>query len=52
MPKRLIIQVEFSGFKDDEVKMFFNLKDFSNAGAIIKDILMRRLDVSILYPEE
>ena len=52
MPKRLIIQVEFTGTKEDEIQMFLKLKSFSSAGAIVKDILMKRLDLSILYQDE
>lgn len=52
MPKRLVIPVEFSSVKEDEIRLFVTLKSFSNAGAIIKDILKGKLDVSILEIEK
>lgn len=45
---RLIIQVEFSKSKIEELQLYSKLKEFSTPGAIIKDILKGVLPLEIL----
>lgn len=52
MPKRLVIPVEFSFSKEEEIKLYTTLKGYSSPGSIIKDILKGKLPVSILNYQE
>lgn len=52
MPKRLIIPIEFSANKEDEISMYLKLKSFTNPASIIKDILKGNLNPSILYEDK
>lgn len=52
MPKRLIIPIEFSSTKKDEMDLYLKLKTFSNPASIIKDILKGNLSQSILSEKE
>ncbi|SCI99116.1 Uncharacterised protein [uncultured Clostridium sp.] len=52
MSERLIIPVEFSKKREEEIRAFISLKAFSNPSAIIKDILLGRLDINILGLKE
>ncbi|MBI6050354.1 hypothetical protein ACEE25_13700 [Clostridium perfringens] len=45
---RLIIQVEFSKSKIEELQLYSKLKEFSTPGSIIKDILKGVLPLEIL----
>ncbi|MEA5269344.1 hypothetical protein VB566_00430 [Clostridium perfringens] len=48
MSKRLVIAVEFSKSKIEELQLYGKLKEYSAPGSIIKDILKGTLPVSIL----
>jgi hypothetical protein len=52
MPKRLIIPIEFSANKEDEISMYLKLKSFTNPASIIKDILKGNLSPSILSEDK
>ena len=52
MPKRLVIPVEFSSIKEEEILLYAKLKGYSSPGSIIKDILKGKLPVSILNFQE
>lgn len=52
MNKRLVIPVEFSKSKIEELQLYGKLKEYSAPGAIIKDILKKKLSLDILYDEE
>lgn len=52
MAKRLIIAVEFSKNKKEELQLYNNLKTYSSPGSIIKDILKGYLPLSLLHKEE
>lgn len=52
MANRLVIAVEFSKSKPEELKLYAKLKTFSNPGSTIKDILKGTLPLSILNSEE
>lgn len=52
MAKRLIITVEFSQIKEEDMLLYLKLKSFDKPGAIIKDILKGRLPLSILQEQE
>ena len=46
--ERLKITVEFSKANVEELKLYAALREFSNSGAIIKDILKGKLPVAII----
>lgn len=46
---RLIIQVEFKKSSLEELELYSKLKEYSAPGAIIKDILKKRIPLDILY---
>lgn len=48
MANRLVISVEFSKSKVEELELYAKLKEYSAPGAIIKDILKGNLPLSIL----
>ncbi|WP_332833485.1 hypothetical protein [Clostridium perfringens] len=52
MAKRLVIPVEFSKSKIEDLQLYGKLKEYSAPGAIIKDILKGNLPLSILKNEE
>ena len=52
MAKRLVIPVEFSQIKEEDIQLYLKLKSFDKPGAIIKDILKGRLPLSILQEQE
>ena len=52
MAKRLIITVEFSQTKEEDILLYLKLKGFDKPGAIVKDILKGKLPISILQDKE
>lgn len=52
MSNRLVIPVEFSRNKIEELELYAKLKEYSAPGAIIKDILKKKLSLDILYDKE
>lgn len=52
MAKRLIITVEFSQIKEEDIQLYLKLKEFDKPGAIIKDVLKGKLPISILADDE
>lgn len=52
MASRLIITVEFSKNKIEELELYAKLKNFSSPGSIVKDILKGNLPLSILKEED
>ncbi|HHD2753317.1 TPA: hypothetical protein ACOTG0_002126 [Clostridium perfringens] len=51
MANRLVISVEFSKSKPEDLQLYAKLKEFSAPGATIKDILKGNLPLSILKEE-
>lgn len=51
MSNRLVIAVEFSKGKPEELALYAKLKSFSNPGSTIKDLLKGNLPLSILKEE-
>lgn len=51
MAKRLVIPVEFSKSKIEDLQLYGKLKEYSAPGSIIKDILKGKLPISILKEE-
>lgn len=51
MKKRLVIPVEFSSTKEEEVELYNKLKSYSNSGAIIKDILKGKLPINVILED-
>lgn len=52
MASRLVISVEFSKGKAEDLQLYARLKEFSAPGATIKDILKGNLPLSILNSQE
>ena len=52
MASRLVISVEFSKGKPEDLQLYAKLKEFSAPGATIKDILKGNLPLSILKTDE
>ena len=52
MATRLVISVEFSKGKTEDLQLYAKLKEFSAPGATIKDILKGNLPLSILNSQE
>lgn len=49
---RLIIPVEFKKGDIEELKLYERLKSYSAPGAMIKDILKKRISLEILYTDK
>nr|DAW63549.1 MAG TPA: hypothetical protein [Caudoviricetes sp.] len=52
MPKRLMITMEFSQIKEEDIQLYLKLKEFDKPGLIVKEILKGRLPLSILQEEQ
>lgn len=52
MPKRLMITMEFSQIKEEDIHLYLKLKEFDKPGLIVKEILKGRLPLSILQEKE
>ena len=50
--KRLMITLDFSKAKENEVKLYEKLTKFTHPQGIIKDILLKNLPVDILYNKD
>ena len=52
MPKRLMITMEFSQIKEEDIQLYLKFKEFDKPGLIVKEILKGRLPLSILQEEQ
>lgn len=51
MSDRLVVHVEFSKSKIEEVKLYSKLREFSSPGSIVKDILKKTIPLDFLYDD-
>lgn len=51
MPKRLVISVEFSKNKPEELELYLKLIKHSSSSGLIKDILKGLIPVSVLHQD-